>query len=412
MIQRFQTIYQTYPRQFWLMFVGMLISTIGSSMIWPFLMIYATERLNIPLTTAAALMTVNATAGLLASFIAGPVVDRFGRKWMMAGSLATNGLSYLILSQAHTVPEFAAVMAISGAVNPLYRVGADAMLADLVPENQRADAYALVRLSNNLGIAIGPAIGGFVAAASYNLSFYLAATGMVIYSLLLTLFASETLPKTEPVSKDYEKHSSSRGYGPVFQDKLFLGFVAAVTMAVMCATLIWILMPVYAKQNYQISENIYGLIPTTNALMVVTLQLFVTRISKRYRPLPMIAIGAFFYALGVGSVAWASSFWGFWISMVIMTVGELILVPTSSTFTANRAPADMRGRYMSIYGLTWGIASGIGPLFGGFLSDQIGPTAIWYGGALVGLVGVLTFLLLTRLTAQKAKVSPTTQPAQ
>ena len=406
MILKLQNTIQTYPRQFWLMFAGMLISTIGSSMIWPFLMIYATERLNVPMTTAAALMTINAAAGMLASFIAGPIIDRFGRKWMMVGSLATNGLTYLILSQASTLPEFAIAMALSGAVNPLYRVGADAMLADLVPADKRIDAYALVRLSNNLGIAIGPAIGGFIATASYNLAFYLAATGMVVYSLLLTLFAVETLPKVIRTAQSSEISKPDRGYGPVLRDKPFLSFVAAVSMAMMCATLIWLLMPVYAKQAYQIPENLYGLIPTTNALMVVTLQLVVTRISKRYPPLPSVAVGALLYAIGVGSVAWASNFWGFWTSMVIMTFGELILVPTSSTYTANRAPADMRGRYMSIYGLTWGIASGIGPLVGGFLNDSIGPSAIWYGGAFIGAISVFALMILASWTARQVQIQP------
>lgn len=63
--------------------------------------------------------------------------------------------------------------------------------------------------------------------------------------------------------------------------------------------------------------------------------------------------------------------------MVIMTTGELLLVRTSSTYVANLAPADKRGRYMSIYGLTWGVSSGVGPLVGGMLSDNIGPKAPW-----------------------------------
>lgn len=80
--------------------------------------------------------------------------------------------------------------------------------------------------------------------------------------------------------------------------------------------------------------------------------------------------------------------------MVVMTIGELILIPTSNTYTANLAPADMRGRYMSIYGLTHSVASGIAPLLGGFLSDTIAPRATWVGGGILGAVAVLAFLWL------------------
>jgi MFS family permease len=88
--------------------------------------------------------------------------------------------------------------------------------------------------------------------------------------------------------------------------------------------------------------------------------------------------------------------------MVVMTVGELILIPTSNTYTANLAPADMRGRYMSIYGLTHSVASGIAPLVGGFLSDTISPRATWVGGGVIGLISVLAFVALAARYRQPA----------
>jgi MFS family permease len=81
--------------------------------------------------------------------------------------------------------------------------------------------------------------------------------------------------------------------------------------------------------------------------------------------------------------------------MVVMTLGELLLMPTSSAFVANWAPVEKRGRYMSIYGMTWGAAAGIAPLLGGFLNDTFGPQTIWFGGGGVGLVGLLGFVLLS-----------------
>jgi MFS family permease len=107
-----------------------------------------------------------------------------------------------------------------------------------------------------------------------------------------------------------------------------------------------------------------------------------------------MALGSLFYALGVGSVALGASFVAFLLSMVVMTIGEMLLVPTGTTVTANLAPADMRGRYMGFYGLTWGVGVGVGPILGGFLSDQIAPVAIWYGGLAIGLLAAAGFLAL------------------
>ena len=82
------------------MFCGMFISTVGASMIWPFLMLYVSEKLQVPLTTAAALATLNAAVGVLSSFIGGPITDKFGRKGVMVFSLIANGLAYAVMSRA------------------------------------------------------------------------------------------------------------------------------------------------------------------------------------------------------------------------------------------------------------------------------------------------------------------------
>jgi MFS family permease len=387
-----------YPKQIRLMFYGMLISTIGSSMIWPFLMIYVRQRVDMLLTQAASLMTINASVGIFAAMVAGPVTDHIGRKWVMVFSLAGNGLVYFFMSNAHSYLAFALLMIFSGSFNPLYRVGADAMLADLIPTEKRADAYALMRLSNNAGISLGPTIGGFISSVSFTITFFCAGAGMLIYSLLLALFAYETLPKQAEFSQKTKMVLG--GYQQVLHDGQFLAFVGAFVLAQMCATLIWILMPVYANGVYNVPESQYGFIPTTNALMVVFLQVFVTQITKRYRPLLVMMLGTFFYALGVGSVAIGHSFIGFLVSIVVMTIGELILMPTASTYAASLAPQDMRGRYMSITGLTWSVAAGIAPILGGYLNDNIAPVATWYGGFMIGIVGMLWFFIVSRRQAR------------
>jgi MFS family permease len=376
------------------MFFGMFISTLGSSMIWPFLMIYVRQRVNMPLTQAASLMTINAAAGLIAALVAGPVTDRIGRKWVMVFSLAGNGLVYFFMSNAHSYLHFAILMALSGTFNPLYRVGADAMLADLIPSEKRPDAYAMVRLSNNAGIAIGPMIGGFLSSVSFSITFFFAGIGMLTYSLLLAFLGYETLPQPSELPTPSAK--SATGYLQVLRDNQFLSFAGAFVLAQMCAAMIWILMPVYANNLYNVPESMYGFIPATNALMVVFLQVFVTSITKRFRPLPVMMVGTLFYTLGVGSVAFGHSFIGFWISIVIMTCGELILMPTASSYVAMLAPPDMRGHYMSIAGFTWSASIGIAPLLGGYLNDNIAPIAIWYGGFLIGLLGILGFFILSK----------------
>lgn len=402
MLQRIRSTLSEYPSQFWLMASGLLISSTGSSLVWPFLMIYASEKLDLSLSTVSTLITINAGTGLLTSFIAGAVADRIGRKPVMVFSLAVNGLAYLFMSQANTYLGFALLQFVLGASNPLYHVGADAMLADMVEPEKRTNAYAIFRMVNNAGIAIGPAMGGFLASRSYTYAFWGAASGMLIYSLLLFFRARETLFRTYQAEKNLDRQRLG-GYKQIFHDRPYVLFAFLVSLGLIAPSMLWSLMAVYTKQNFSLPENLYGWLPTTNALMCVFVQLFVTRISHRFHPLPVAAIGILTYALGVGSVALMKDFWGFWASMVLMTFGELILIPTVSKYIADLAPIDMRGRYMSFYWFAWGIARATAPLIGGFLNDNIAPRSIWIGGLAIGLTSAIGLIIFSRYRNSKGR---------
>ena len=413
MLQKVKNLYNEYPRQYWLMITGIVISTAGGSMIWPFLLIYASSKLHMPLSTVATLISINAGTGLLSSFLAGTLADKIGRKVVMNFSLTLNGIAYFFLMRAETYPQFVILMILVGVSNPLYQVGADAMLADMIPSEKRTDAYAISRIANNAAFALGPAVGGFLAATSYNLAFYGAATGYLIYSLLLFFLAHETLEKlkgSDNQIEDGQAHSQD-GYANVFRDKGYMLFVSMMSIGLIAPSILWILMPVYTKTNFGIPENLYGWIPTTNALMCVFVQYSVTHITRRYKTLPVTAIGMLVYALGVGSVAMMSSFRGFWLSMIILTFGELIVVPTASKYVADIAPANLRGRYMGVYWLGWGLARTLAPLIGGYLNDAIAPRAIWIGGLIIGLVSVSGLTLLSRFSRRQTAHQPDLSPA-
>ena len=387
-----------YPRQFWLLFAGMLISAVGGSMVWPFLTIIVRQRLDIPLTTIGLLLALHSASALVTTLIAGPVADRFGRKGVMVFSLFTSALIYVAMSQASSLPAWALLMVANGALNPLFRVGSDAMVADLLPPEQRAGAFALIRMSNNVGVAIGPAVGGFLAAVSYDWAFFAAAVASVAFGLLVLFLVTETMPAQKEAQGE---DNSSGGYGHLLRDRRFVAFCAVTTLAIVPSALVFVLLPVYGKEQYGVVESQYGFVMATNAAMVVLFQYPVTKGTERFAPLPVMAAGALFYALGVGSIALGTGFGHFLLSMVVLTIGEMLLVPTGTTLAANLSPPDMRGRYMGFYGLTWRVGIGLGPVLGGFLNDQIGPVAIWYGGLVAGLAASLGYLILGWLVRRR-----------
>ena len=396
MIFRIRKLIQYYPRQFWLINIVMMLAWLFHSLMWSYLMLFISQRLELPLSEVSGLMMVNAATGMITTFLGGAIADRFGRKGVMFFSLLFCGVGWFFFQMAGTLPVFALLMAITGATTPLYRLAADSMISDLITPEKRLDAYSQLRMGNNIGVAVGPAIGGYLASVSYDIAFTVIGVGLAVIGLMVAFLASETRPQALPGNQMQAKISG--GYSRIFKDKIFITIIVAFTFSRICTSTLWLMLAAYSKQNFGLSESIYGYIPATNALMVIFLQMLVTRQVNRSKPVYAMALGALIYAVSIFSVAFAEGFWGFWLCMVAATVGEMILVPTTTTYTSRLAPADMRARYMSIYTLSTGIGTGVGPWLGGLMEKTFNSQSMWYAAGAVGFAGFLVFLLVIRLS--------------
>lgn len=403
LLRRLHDLFHAFSRQFWLIAFGALVSSAGSALVWPFQFIYISRTLGLNLATVGTLIAISSATGLTVSFLAGHLSDRLGRKPVMVAAQVAQGVAWVLMAAAHSYVGFLIPLMILSGSQPVYSVGSDAMMADLVPAEQRARGYAVMRTLNNVGIALGPAIGGFIVSRSYPAAFYGAAAVMGIYSLFLLAAVRETLPAAGGPA---DPEAPAGGFRQVFRDRGYLAFVALVTLGMIPALMLWTLLPIYTKQTFQFPEHLYSWLPVTNALMCVFVQYFVTEYTRRHRALSMLTLGILVYAVGVGSVALMSSFWGFWTSMVIFTFGELITMPTGTAYVANRAPVELRGRYMSLYWMTWGFARAAAPVTGGFLNDRISPHAIWYGGLAIGVIATLGLYWLRESRAGQEAAAP------
>jgi dipeptide/tripeptide permease len=128
--------------------------------------------------------------------------------------------------------------------------------------------------------------------------------------------------------------------------------------------------------------------------MVVFFQVPVASISRKQESLKVLACGAMFYAAGIAGIALGSQALHFALAMAVLTVGELLIAPTFTSFAVNLAPKEMRGRYMSAYWVGWSVSRGIGPALAGQVYDAVSPTAIWYLGGMWNLLAAVIFASL------------------
>jgi MFS family permease len=288
-----------------------------------------------------------------------------------------------------------------------------AMTADLLPEEKRAQGFGLLRVAFNLAVTIGPAIGGFLAARSYLSLFIADAVISLISAAIVFRYLQETKPELKPGEKAESMGQTFGGYLHVLRDGIFMLFLGACILMVLVYMNMNTTLGVYLRDVFGIAEWGYGALLSLNALMVVLFQFAITRRIEGVPPMLVMAGGTALYAVGFGMyglVAVSAPFQFvsalFILAMVILTIGEMLVAPTAQAVTAKLAPEHMRGRYMAVFGMSYGLPFMVGPLLAGMWMDNADPRGLWLIAGALGFIGSAGFLLLHRL------VQRTPAPAQ
>ncbi len=390
-----------HPRQFWIMLAGEFVSIIGRSMVFPFLTLYLHGRLGMPLTTVGLLMALYSIAGAVGQGLGGTLADRLGRKPVMALSLLASVGATLSLAFARSPLPVGVLLSLYGLMGSLYDPASSAMISDLIPEGERAEAYSLWRVAGNAGIAIGPAIGGLLASLSYLYIFGGGALGCLVMFLVIL-----TMRETRPAEPAGAGTALPGGYRDILRDVPFVVFIILFPLSYLVYSLVLQVMPVYMSDQYGLGERYFGLLMSVNAAMVVLFQFPMTRLVRRIKHLHIVAAGVAISSLATAGVAGASRFGHFMLVIVVLTLGENLFVPTANTVAADMAPPELRGRYMGAMGLTWIMGWGGAPLVAGLLSDWFGPRSPWLIGGAAGMLFAGGLLLLSRyVPARRAQTA-------
>ncbi len=388
--------FNDYPRAFWIYNVIVFIDRLGGFMLYPFFALYLTKKFEIGMSTVGILFAVFSISGMVGNAIGGALADRFGRKGVIIFSLLLSALSALGMGFAPTLAVFVAVSVVVGTLSNIGGPAHEAVVADLLPPEKRAEGYGIIRVVFNVAVIIAPPIAGLLVAKSY-LTLFIVDSVISILAAGIVLFAlPETKPQAHADAKPETMGQTFAGYIRVFKDGPFLLFIAVTVLMTLTYLNMNTTLGVFLRDHRGLKEVGYGTLLSINAIIVVVLQFWVTHKLEKYRPMLMMAAGTFLYAIGFAMYGFVTGFVMFVVAMVVITIGEMVVSPFQQSVVAGFAPEDMRGRYMAVSGLTWSIAFTIGPYFAGLLLDSPNPNLLWLIAGGIGLVATIGFLLLNR----------------
>lgn len=392
--QELAALYHEYPQTFWILTGVSFIDRLGGALLFPFFTLYITSRFKVGMTEAGLLFGVFAVSAFVGSVLGGALTDRLGRKGIVIFSLIATSLSNVVMGLVDSLAAFYLVALLSGILTDVGGPAHQAMVADVLPEDKRAQGFGILRVAFNLAVTIGPVIGGFIAARSYLALFLTDAVVSLLVAGLIYLYLPETKPAPHPSAPRESLAATFRGYARVLQDRLFMLFMGASLLMVLVYMNMNTTLGVYLREAHGVPESGYGYILSLNAAMVVLFQFWITRRLQRFPPMRMMAAGTGLYAIGFAMYGFVSAYALFLLAMAIITVGEMIVTPVAQALSTNLAPEAMRGRYLAVYGFSWGVPYAIGPYLAGLLMDKADPRWLWYLAGLIGLAATVGFALL------------------
>ncbi|NMP20986.1 MFS transporter [Sulfobacillus sp. DSM 109850] len=362
--------------------LGRFVNLVGNSLVFPFMTIYLADRLHASMTIVGLVMALYGLSQVVAQLIGGVLSDSWGRRPVMMVSLTLGALCTLAVGLAPTPLLLIFALVLMGLSVPLFQPASMAMVGDLVPSAKLTQAYSLMRMASNAGIIIGPMIGGFLADHSFLAVFGLDALSMAIYAIIILVGIPYRRPR--PVATGLKPGSIK----DVVQDLPFVHFAILWGLTGMVYAQLYQVVPAYLHLDLHDPVSTFGYLAAENALLVLALQWPIARIATRFRPPVLMAAGSFCYGLGFLTMLAGRSFAVFALAVLIITIGENIINPAASTWVAQRAPEDLRGRYMGLFGLASRTGSALGPTVGGSLLTL--GSGIWLSVVALGAGGVST----------------------
>ncbi|MFJ5264226.1 MDR family MFS transporter [Streptomyces sp. NPDC088387] len=385
------------PPAFWWLWTSTLVNRLGA-FISTFMALYLTLDRGYSASYAGLVAALHGLGGVVSSLGAGVLTDRLGRRPTMLIAQASTAVSVAVLGFVHHPVAIAGVAFLVGAASNASRPAVQAMMADIVRPEDRVRAFSLNYWAINLGFAISSVGAGFLAEYSYRAGFLLEAAMTAICAVVVFV----KLPESRPVRSGKEADAEDAvGLGTVLRDRRFMGVVTLSFLIALIFQQGSVGLPV-AMGEAGFTAADYGMAVAVNGVLIVVLQIPVTRFIEHRDPRRLLVISALLAGYGFGLTAFAGSVGIFALTVCVWTLAEIVNAPTQTGLVVRLSPVHGRGRYQGMYTMSWSVAALVAPLMSGFVIDRFGAEWLWGLCAVLGTVTAAGYgLLMRRLPAQE-----------
>ncbi len=382
LIQLYKNAFSGLSQPAWMLAVVMLINRSGT-MVLPFLGIYLTSTLDFTMKQTGVVLSCFGIGSMIGSFLGGWLTDKFGHFYIQFLSLVVGGIIFILLSTVEGYWQLATGILILSAVAESFRPANSASVSFYARPENVSRAFSLNRMAINLGFSIGPALGGLLAAISFKWLFI--ADGMTCVAAgLFFFFYFRNVSGNKGVNQssgiDFPEEKS------VWADRRYLVFTVLASGFAVLFFQLFITLPLYYREVYQLSEGNIGLLLALNGIVVFSMEMVMVYLLGRYFKIEqLILTGLVMVGLGFVVLNVVDAVWILYVGMLILSIAEIFAMPFMVTFVVQRSGIRNRGAYMGLYSFAFSAGHVLSPIMGTYLIGNFGYEVLWWvsGGASV-----------------------------
>jgi predicted MFS family arabinose efflux permease len=399
-IHLYRSAYQGLSPSVWLLAGVMLINRCGT-MVLPFLTLYLTQRLHFSVTNAGIVMAIYGLGAFVGTFLGGRLTDRFGFYYVQLLSLLFGGLALLVLQFITNFYALCGSVFIFTLFGDSFRPANQAAIAHYSDADTRTRAFSLNRLAINLGWTVGGVLGGWLASIDYKLLFW--ADGVTCLVAGIVLWTNLPVPSRK--SSTYADPSALKSTSPEpsashspYHDYLFLSFVVCNALYLVAFMQFFSIVPLFFKEVMALGVGTIGLLMALNGILIVCIEMaLVYSLEQQNRSkISLIMSGILLTTSAYLVLALPDWFGqaglivsGFGIALlfvVVITFGEMLIMPFLQSLMVERSKPATRGQYLALYSMGGALAQTTAPVFGSQMVAHFGFSVNWVIIALISLM--------------------------
>lgn len=386
--------FRGFSREIWVLAAVTYINRAGA-MVMPFLANYMLKSFSFTFEEVGWMMACIGCGSFAGSWIGGKLTDKIGFYTIMLLSLIMVGFGFISLMFLYSFQEFCIGLFLISTIADMYKPAMYVAVGSFSTTENRTRALSLVRLAVNLGMVSGPIFGGLiVSTGNYDYLFWIDGLTCIVAIMIFMILIDENKLKKEIKVKSEASTNDLK----IFSDSNYVVFLLASFATAFMFFQLTTTIPAFNSKQFHLDEVQLGMVLALNAVIIFIFEMPMISYfeSRKRKPTNVIFLGSFFMAAGFIVLMFAQWLAIVILSIILITVGQILIFSFSNTFALSRAKIGFEGRYMALYSMSFSVAQILSAKVGFAMIGKFNFTANWALMSVVGLIAIAFYFLLNK----------------